>query len=86
MEDKFKEKRENLIENFLTRIKEVINFDYFGLTIFSAWAAMGLTLNNQKRKSIKTKIVDIHPVKQPFNEFKKDIINSLRKYLKTQIK
>lgn len=47
---------------------------------------MGLTCNNQKRKSIKTKIVDIHPVKQPLNEFKKDIINSLRKYLKTQIK
>ena len=86
VEDKFKEEREHLIENFLVWIKGAKNLEDLGVKTFSTSTAMGLTFDNERRGFIKAKFVNIHLTCQTFTEFNLKIINSFREYLETQIK
>ena len=70
-EDKFKEARSNLIENFLARIKDIKTLDDLGVRIIVTFAAIDLTFNKARREFIKTKFINPHPNDQRYKKFKK---------------
>ncbi len=78
MHEKKKNMRNNSIESFLTRVKDSPTMDRLGRCTFCMCTVIGLTIDKKRR----AKFVNVRPTDQPFKEFKDDIINSLREYLR----